>query len=309
MGKMTDALKRGGRTIDTVEGLDHDGDTVAHLAAQATGAQSATAPPPSSHPGNGHQLGHGSGDGGGGGIRLDEPPGHLESDEKERLVSFYAPGSPEGKRIDILRSQLLYPFHGDPPRIIMVTSAVPREGRSLLTANLAISFARGMQQYVLVVDCNIANPYTHRLLGVPLRPGLADYLEHDASLPDVIHWSKVDKLAMIPAGSYSKRSSELLATDKMVNMIHELRERYKDRYIILDTPSVQAVDDPAVLARVVEGIIFVVLGGSTDREVVLRAIRSLPEEKIVGLVINDALESVNDAPNLKGGGALPDQAL
>ena len=84
----------------------------------------------------------------------------------------------------------------------------------------------------------------------------------------------------------------------MVDLMFELRERYADRFIILDTPPVQAVDDPAVLARVVEGIVFLTMGGVTDRELVLRAMRSLPEEKIIGMVLNDPHQAVLDAPGL-----------
>ncbi len=231
---------------------------------------------------------------------VDTPPQRepLSDDDKQRLVSLFAPSSPQGKRIDMLRSQLLYPFHGDPPRTIMVSSVAHREGRTLLTSNLAISFARGLQQFVMIIDCHLANPEIHRLLQVPLRPGLTDYLEHGYTVPEIIHWTSVDKLSVIPAGRPTHRTAEILATDKMVDLMYELRERYADRFIILDTPPVQAVDDPAVLARVVEGIVFVTLGGVTDRELVLRAMRSLPEEKIIGMVLNDPHQSVLDAPDL-----------
>lgn len=231
---------------------------------------------------------------------VDAPPLRepLSDEDKQRLVSLFAPASPQGKRIDMLRSQLLYPFHGDPPRTIMVSSAAPREGRTLLTTNLAISFARGLQQFVMIIDCHLANPEIHRLLQVPLRPGLSDYLEYGHTVPEVIHWTSVDKLSVIPAGRPTHRTAEILATDKMVDLMYELRERYADRFIILDTPPVQAVDDPAVLARVVEGIVFVTMGGVTDRELVLRAMRSLPEEKIIGMVLNDPHQAVLDAPDL-----------
>ena len=222
----------------------------------------------------------------------------MNAKEAARLVSLYQPNSPQAKRIDMLRSQLLYPFHGEPPRTIMITSAAPEEGRSLLTANLAISFARGLQQYVMVMDCHLAEPAQHHLLRVPRTPGLTDFLLWDAPVPDIMHWSNVDKLSVIPTGSPSNRSAEILATDKMDGLLKELRSRYEDRYILLDTPPVQAFDDPAVLARMVEGIVVVVLAGVTDRELVLRSIRSLPEEKIMGLVLNDMKTAVMDAPAL-----------
>jgi len=225
----------------------------------------------------------------------------VDEEEAARLVSLYAPNSPQAKRIDMLRSQLLYPFHGEPPRTIMITSAAPREGRSLLTANLAISFARGLQQYVMVMDCHLTAPVQQHLLQVPRTPGLTDFLLWDASVPDIMHWSNVDKLSVIPAGSPSNRSAEILATDKMSGLLKELRARYQDRYILMDTPAVQDFDDPAVLARMVEGIVLVVLGGVTDRELVLRSLQSLPEEKIMGVVLNDMKTAVMDAPALGGG--------
>ncbi len=215
--------------------------------------------------------------------------------DHERLVSLWTPNSPQAKRIDILRSQLLYPFHGEPPRTILVTSAVPREGKSLLISNLAISFARGMQQFVMVIDCQLMEPRIHELLGVPLRPGLSDYLVGKATVPEIMHWTQVERLSVIPAGSPSHLSSELLATDRMGALMEELRARYKDRYMLLDTPSVQAFDDPAVIARKVEGIIFMVQSGTTDREEVMRALSRLPEEKLVGIVLNDKLSTVSDA--------------
>ncbi len=225
----------------------------------------------------------------------DFDPSQWSDPDHERLVSLWRPNSPQGKRIDILRSQLLYPFHGEPPRTILITSAVPREGKSLLISNLSISFARGLQQFVMVIDCHLMEPRIHELLGVPLRPGLSDYLEGRATVAEIMHWTQVERLSVIPAGTPSHLSSELLATDRMGNLIEELRSRYEDRYMLLDTPSVQAFDDPAVIARKVEGIVFVVQGGATDREEVMRALARLPEDKLVGLVLNDKLSAVADA--------------
>lgn len=273
MGKMTDLMKR------TAPGAPGGAATEVR--------QPPTQPPPPRRPGPEVRY---------------EPlaDDYYDEQDQERLVSLYAPGSPEAKRIDILRSQLLFPFHGEPPRTIMIASAAPREGRSLLTANLAVSFARGLQQFVMVLDCHLTDPVMHNLLQVPRQPGLTDFLEQDLPVPDIIHRTPVDKLTVVPAGSPSQRSAEILATDKMAGLLTELRARYKDRYILLDTPPVQAFDDPAVLARMVEGIVYVVLSGETDRELALRGLRALPEEKIVGVVLNDMLGAVSDATAVGG---------
>ncbi len=281
---MSDVLKRGGRSLD-------ENDLTPAEAIQEEAGPAKAEGAPDAEPAKREQPS----------VPPPETEAPLEEDEdqyqlnRELLVSLFAPSSPQGKQIDILRTQLLYPYRGDPPRTIMITSAAPREGKSLLTANLAISFARGLQQFVLAIDCHLLDPTLHRLLQVPRRPGLTDYLEHGASVPDVLQWTSVEKLSLIPAGSPSSRSAEILAGEKMVSLIRELRARYADRYILLDTPPVQAFDDPAVLARLVEGIVVVVMAGVTEREIVRRALGKLPEDKIIGVVLNDRLNSVSDA--------------
>lgn len=284
MGKMSDVLRRGGRGLD-------EQDLTPEEAPQA-GPDKGAAPDAAKAAPAGRERRS---------VPLPEPVVPMEPGEghsglnRELLVSLFSPASPQGKQIDILRTQLLYPYRGDPPRTIMITSAAPGEGKSLLTANLAISFARGLQQFVLAIDCHLLDPSLHKLLQVPRQPGLTDYLEHGASVPDVLQWTSVEKLSLIPAGGPSKRSAEILAGEKMVSLINELRARYADRYILLDTPPVQAFDDPAVLARLVEGIVVVVMAGVTEREIVRRALGKLPEDKVIGIVLNDRLNSVSDA--------------
>jgi protein-tyrosine kinase len=294
MGKMSDLLERGGRRLgeESQRSGRQEPPPPKPDGVRRVRRDSQAAPPPQSQdstPTSAREAAQ---------AYVKQPdfdPQKWTDPDHERLVSLWTPNSPQAKRIDILRSQLLYPFHGEPPRTILVTSAVPREGKSLLVSNLAISFARGMQQFVMVIDCQLMEPRIHELLGVPLRPGLSDYLAGKATVPEIMHWTQVERLSVIPAGSPSHLSSELLATDRMGSLIEELRTRYQDRYIILDTPSVQAFDDPAVIARKVEGIVFMVQSGTTDREEVMRALSRLPEEKLVGIVLNDKLSTVSDA--------------
>jgi len=299
MGKMSDLMERGGRRLEqepqrTGQRNPSPQPAAASgiLRARRESRQAPDTPPKGARPAVARETAK---------AFVQQPtfdPRRWNDPDHERLASLWAPNSPQGKRIDILRSQLLYPFHGEPPRTILVTSAVPREGKSLLISNLAISFARGLQQFVMVIDCHIMEPRIHELLGVPLQPGLSDYLEGQATVPEIMHWTQIERLSVIPAGSPSTMSAELLATDRMGALVDELRARYHDRYMLMDTPSVQAFDDPAVIARKAEGIVFVVQSGTTDREEVLRALSRLPEEKLVGIVLNDKLSTVTDASSV-----------
>ena len=229
----------------------------------------------------------------------------LSQEEISRLVSRYQPGSPQAKRIDMLRSQLLYPFHGEPPRTIMITSSAPREGRSLLTSNLAISFARGLQQYVMVMDCHLTEPSQHRLLKVDRTPGLTDFLLWDAEVPDIIHWTDVDRLSVIPAGSPSNRSAEILATDKMAGLSRSCAPVTKTVTSFWTPRPCRPLTIRRCWPAWWRPSWWWCWAGVTDRELVLRSIRSLPEEKILGLVFNDMKAAVMDAPAL---GSLLDES-
>jgi exopolysaccharide/PEP-CTERM locus tyrosine autokinase len=213
------------------------------------------------------------------------PASHNEKMDPN-LVSFFNPQSFEAEQFKILRSNLLYPISGNPPRSVMVTSPMPGEGKSFVAANLAISVALNINRHVLLMDCDLRRSSIHTRFGFEDVPGLSDYLSDGVSLSDLLIRTSIDKLTILPGGEPPDNPSELLSSERMSELLAEATERYPDRLIILDSPPPALTAETSVLARWVDGVIIVVKFGKTPREGVSDVIDKIGKEKIIGAVIN-----------------------
>lgn len=202
------------------------------------------------------------------------------------LVALLDPRSFEAEQFRLLRTNLLFPVSGKPPRTIMITSAVPGEGKSFVAANLAISIAQGINEHVLLMDCDIRRPSIHSSFGFGNVQGLSDYLANGASLSSSILKTKLDKLTILPGGKPRHNPAELLSSEKMSQLLEEVKTRYADRYIIVDSPPPQLTAETGAIGRQVDGILIVVKFGSTRREMVEDMLGKFEKEKILGVIIN-----------------------
>ncbi|MBW2642515.1 MAG: polysaccharide biosynthesis tyrosine autokinase [Deltaproteobacteria bacterium] len=191
----------------------------------------------------------------------------------KNLITLLEPQSFEAEQFRMLRTNLLFPVSGEPPRSIMVTSAVPSEGKSFVAANLAISIAQSIQEHVLLIDCDIRLPSIHKQFGFGDVPGLSECLSNGTPLSSFILKTKVDKLNIVPGGKSPHNPSELLSSQQMSRLLKETRDRYRDRYIVIDSPPV-------------DGIILVVEYGATPRQMVSDLIEKMGKEKILGIILN-----------------------
>jgi exopolysaccharide/PEP-CTERM locus tyrosine autokinase len=203
------------------------------------------------------------------------------------LVSLFNPQSFEAEQFKILRSNLLYPVSGSPPRSLMVTSPLPGDGKSFVASNLAISVALNINRHVLLVDCDLRRPSIHTRFGFDDVPGLSDYLLHGMKLQDLLVRTSVDKLTILPGGQPPDNPSELLSSERMSELLNEATERYQDRLIILDSPPPTLTAETSVLARWVEGVVIVVKQGKTPGEGVSDVIDKIGREKIIGGIMNN----------------------
>ncbi len=178
--------------------------------------------------------------------------------------------------------------HGDAPgNTIVVTSALPSEGKTTTAINLAMSIAAEEDLRVLLVDADFIKPDALRQLGVTGDKGLIDVIQDPGlDIADVILRTDIDKLSLIPAGQLHDRCTELLASARMDELIAELASRYEDRIIIFDSPPVLATTESVVLASHMGQVVFVVQAGRTKRESVDSALELLGERQNVGLVLN-----------------------
>jgi protein-tyrosine kinase len=175
-------------------------------------------------------------------------------------------------------------------QFLSVTSPVKRDGKSTVAANLAASFALEYQERVLVIDCDLRNPQMHQYFGAQPNPGLTDYLTSSSS-GDILKYVQdtfLPGLQVLPAGKPSGLSSELLATEKMKNLMEDLRRRLPNHQVIVDCPPVLSTPDPLIMARQVDGIIVVIRAGKTPRDCLLETLETLKSDKIIGIVLNGA---------------------
>lgn len=194
----------------------------------------------------------------------------------------------------VLRSRILFPQDGKPrPRTIMVASSAPEEGKSFVSVNLAVAIARGLDQYSLLVDCDLRRPSLARLLGLQAASnrGLTEYLEGKSELSDLICRTSVDKLSVLTAGSVPVNPAELLTSGKMGRLVNELSGRYSDRFIIFDSPPFQVASESIVLTKKVDGVVLVVGYGKSDRVRIKEMVETIGHEKIIGVVFNGMKES------------------
>jgi polysaccharide biosynthesis transport protein len=217
----------------------------------------------------------------------------------ELVVGRAAELSPEAEAFRILRMGLAFSW-GDRPSTLVVTSAAPQEGKTLIAANLAATFARGGAQ-VLLVDCDIHRPRLHRLFHVPRAPGLMDLLRLETSglnfetgwrvvrnqRSAAVRKTSIEGLSLLPCGTDAQSSPELLEPANLRGLLVQLKTEYD--VIVLDTPPVLVSADAATLAASADGVIMVVRAGQTDRGAaeLARHRVSAAGGRVLGAVLND----------------------
>jgi len=203
------------------------------------------------------------------------------------LVTLNLPNSYEAEQFRTLKTSLLFSSDRKAPRTIMITSAVPDEGKSFVAANLAVTYAQSLDEHVLLMDCDLRLPTVHKVFGLPENTnGLSDILSDTIDIASGIHKTQVDKLNIIPGGRIPSNPTELLSSIKMQNLLKEVESRYHDRYVIIDSPPPLLTAESIAISRQVDGIIIVIKHESTRRKDVQEMIDLLGKEKIIGVIVN-----------------------
>ncbi|OPL11772.1 MAG: hypothetical protein AVO38_15580 [delta proteobacterium ML8_D] len=212
----------------------------------------------------------------------------------DKLLIFTSPHSITAEAFKIIRGSVLYDKNRTTPKAIMVTSAFPGEGKTFVASNLAISFAMGLNENVLLIDCDLRRPSMHEMFGIKNLYGLADYLQEKKGIPEILIKTNIKKLTLLLAGIQPSNPVELLSSKKMEDFIHEAKNRYHDRFIILDAAPSQLTAETNTVANHVDGIIFVVMNGRTPRAAILQTIENIGREKILGIVFNGSSMSYKE---------------
>jgi receptor protein-tyrosine kinase len=173
--------------------------------------------------------------------------------------------------------------------VIVISSAVPGEGKTFTSVNLALSLALERNLEVVLVDGDVAKREITRLFGLDNEPGLLDAAgaEH-RELRETLLRTDVPSLYLLPAGTQHAEATEILASERMVTLLATLAAVPR-RIVLIDTPPLLVTSEAGVLASLAGQVIVVVKASETPQEIVLRAVETLPEEKSVSLVLNQVL--------------------
>jgi len=187
------------------------------------------------------------------------------------------PGSPHDRHAQPIH-------HGN---LIVVTSALPGEGKTYCAINLAISIATEMDITVMLVDADVARPSVLKVLGLPAAPGLMDVLlGEQPDLADVILKTNIRTLSILPAGRPDKHATELLASRGMSRLLTDIAERYADRIVIFDSPPLLLTTEASVLAAQMGQVVMVVESERTTQHAVKDALQRIQHCANVNLVYN-----------------------
>ena len=207
------------------------------------------------------------------------------------FVMEKAPKSIDAEAYRSLRSNIEYSSFDDEYRVIVITSSVPGEGKSTTAGNLAIALAQSGNK-VLLVDCDMRKPSIHKKFKISNAAGTAELLLRKKLFEEVANKYN-ENLTIITAGKIPPNPSEMLASRAMTAFIKEMKDEFK--YIILDTPPLQAVTDAQVLSTKADGVLLVVRAGSTKKELVSNSVDLI--NKVHGKVIGTVLNGVENKRN------------
>jgi len=201
-------------------------------------------------------------------------------------------GSHGAEQFRTLRSRLYQLRAGSkqPLRSVLITSAVPAEGKTFVASNLAQAIIRQPDRRALLIDADLRCPRLHVPLGAPLAPGLTDYLRGEADELAIIQHGQEGGLCLIAGGSEVTNPSELLSNGRLQELLDRVTPVFD--WVILDSPPCLPVADASVLADLCDAVLLVVRAGSTPGAVAERACQQLQGRPLAGVVLN----AVEEAP-------------
>ncbi|HXV19774.1 MAG TPA: polysaccharide biosynthesis tyrosine autokinase [Desulfuromonadales bacterium] len=170
---------------------------------------------------------------------------------------------------------------------LLITSAGSNEGKTLTALNLAIVLAQEYDHSVVLIDADLRRPSVHRYLGIKPEVGLAQCLQDHLPVARALVKTGLGRLVVLPAGGVVADPVELLSSARMKDILRELKSRYPDRYVIIDTPPSAPFADAQMLGQVVDGVLFVVREGVARTNDIREGLGSLKDANLLGVVYND----------------------
>ena len=205
-----------------------------------------------------------------------------------RIVTYFDPKSLLSEQYKVLRTNILSLNKGRPPKVMVVTSSVHSEGKTITSINLAVTMAQGIHKpRILLIDADLRKGRLAKYLGVDKNIGLSEFLRDQIPLQDILFNIDLENLTFLAAGSIPNNPVELLGSEKMQQLLTELKSKFD--HILIDTPPIISVTDPGILGALADGVLMVVQAGRTQRKIVDRATELLEQThaRLIGHVLTN----------------------
>jgi capsular exopolysaccharide synthesis family protein len=211
---------------------------------------------------------------------------------KDTIYSYYESESPLATELRRLYHNARTPVDGISPKSFMITSSNRGEGKSTITANLAMTIAQFPKKKVLLVDSDMRRPRIHEIFGIELGSGLRECLESTVDPISVVQDTQLPNLQILTAGSPSSTPGQLFESETLQEIMKKITFYYD--VVLVDSAPVLAVSDTLFLCSVIDQVLLVVLAGVTPREVVTRARNVLQDSdaRLGGVILNNASQAL-----------------
>ncbi|MEW5802924.1 MAG: polysaccharide biosynthesis tyrosine autokinase [bacterium] len=206
--------------------------------------------------------------------------------ETPELITLHKPKSSISEAYKGLRTSIMFSFSDAGSKTLLITSAIPGEGKTITSVNLALTMAQ-VGAKVVIIDADMRKPRLHQVLKVKNDKGLSSLLVGRCQIEEVIQKGPVQNLMVITSGHRPPNPSELLVSPHLEKILNDLKSRYD--MIIIDSPPIVAVTDSVIISRLVDGIALVIHGGATNRDIIKQGRNLLQKANahLLGAVINN----------------------
>lgn len=207
-------------------------------------------------------------------------------DRTSDLIALHSPKSTASESYRGIRTNILFSTAESVPQVILLSSTGPREGKTITTANIAITMAAQADSKILIMDCDMRRPEIHKLFGLTNDRGMSNILVGIDNIGEIIQSTKIPNIDLITSGPIPPNPSEILGSKRMENLINALRKKYN--HILIDSPPVTAVTDALVLSKSADGVIMVIRTGDMARQIIKNGMGQFNNvgAHIIGAILN-----------------------
>ena len=212
------------------------------------------------------------------------PSVRISTPQESRLVALTDKEGLAAEKFRFLAVRLRQMQQSRSLKKLLITSTIPEEGKSMVSANLAITLARKKRQKLLLLDGDLRRPMMARHFGLSHLPGLGEWLQSDPVAMRNIYYLEELGLWFMPAGRPPENPLELMQSGRLADLLQQLTKRFD--WIVIDSPPVMPLADTSVWSRFADGVLLVAREGKTEKKQLQRGLEDLDQSKLLGLVLN-----------------------